>query len=101
MSPKKKRRTRKKSEQALTGAARSELKKVYLDRASGEAEVEIAFGDVYDKLLDGRTATIERIYRDYEDAVHIAVTVDGSAEQELFRETGRYLFFTADELEVS
>ena len=44
MSPKKKRRTRKKSEPALTAAARSELKKVHLDRASGEAEVEIAFG---------------------------------------------------------
>jgi hypothetical protein len=56
--------------------------------------------DVYDRMLDGRTATIERIYLDYDDAVHIAVTVDGSAEQELFRETGRYLFFKADELEV-
>jgi hypothetical protein len=56
--------------------------------------------DVYDKLLDGRTATIERIYRDYEDAVHIAVTVDGSAEQELYRETGRYLFFKPGEVEV-
>jgi hypothetical protein len=56
--------------------------------------------DVYDKMVDGRTATIERIYLDYDDAVHIAVTVDGSAEQELFRETGRYLFFKPDELEV-
>ena len=56
--------------------------------------------DVYDKLLDGRTATIERIYRDYDDAVHIAVTVDGSAEQELYRETGRYLFFKPAEIEV-
>jgi hypothetical protein len=56
--------------------------------------------DVYDKMLDGRPATIERIYLDYEDAVHIAVTVDGSAEQELYRETGRYLFFKPDELEV-
>jgi hypothetical protein len=56
--------------------------------------------DVYDRMLDGRMATIERIYLDYDDAVHIAVTVDGSAEQELYRETGRYLFFKADELEV-
>jgi hypothetical protein len=56
--------------------------------------------DVYDKLLDGRTATIERIYRDYDDGVHIAVTVDGSAEQELYRETGRYLFFKPGEVEV-
>jgi hypothetical protein len=57
--------------------------------------------DVYDRMLDGRIATIERIYLDYDDGVHIAVTVDGSAEQELFRETGRYLFFKADELEAS
>jgi hypothetical protein len=56
--------------------------------------------DVYDRMLDGRAATIERIYLDYDDAVHIAVTVDGSAEQELYRETGRYLFFKADEVEV-
>ena len=27
--------------------------------------------DLYDGMLDGRTATIERIYIDYEDAVHI------------------------------
>ena len=52
-------------------------------------------------MLDGRTATIERIYLDYEDAVHIGVTVDDDPAQALFRETGRYLFFKADEVEVS
>ena len=57
--------------------------------------------DVYDRMLDGRTATIERIYLDYEDGAHIAVTVDDDPAQELFRETGRYLFFRAGELEVS
>ena len=57
--------------------------------------------DVYDRMLDGRTATIERIYLDYEDAVHIGVTVDDDPAQSLFRETGRYLFFKADEVEVS
>jgi len=56
--------------------------------------------DVYDKMLDGRTATIERIYVDYDDAIHVGVTVDGSAEQELYRETGRYLFFKPDEIEA-
>lgn len=56
--------------------------------------------DVYDKLLDGRTATIERLYFDYEDGVHIAVTIDDDPAQELFRETGRYLFFKARELET-
>ncbi len=56
--------------------------------------------DVYDRMLDGRTATIERIYVDYDDAIHVGVTVDGSAEQELFRETGRYLFFKPGEVEA-
>ena len=52
--------------------------------------------DVYDRMLDGRTATIERIYLDYEDGAHVAVTIDDDPGQELFRETGRYLFFKAD-----
>jgi hypothetical protein len=56
--------------------------------------------DVLDRMLDGRTATIERLYLDYEDGAHIAVTVDDDPAQELFRETGRYLFFRAAELEA-
>ena len=56
--------------------------------------------DVYDSMLAGRTATIERIYVDYDDEVHVGVTVDDDAAQELFRETGRYLFFKGDELEA-
>ncbi len=55
--------------------------------------------DVYDRMLDGRTATIERLYLDYEDGAHVAVTIDDDPAQELFRETGRYLFFKAGELE--
>ena len=56
--------------------------------------------DVYDRMLDGRTATIERLYLDYEDGAHIAVTIDDDPAQELFRETGRYLFFKAGEVEA-
>jgi len=56
--------------------------------------------DVLDRMLDGRTATIERLYLDYEDGAHIAVTVDDDPAQELFRETGRYLFFRAGEVEA-
>jgi hypothetical protein len=55
--------------------------------------------DVYDTLLAGRTATVERIYFDYDDQVHVGVTVDGDASQELFRETGRYIFFKGSEVE--
>ena len=56
--------------------------------------------DVYDRMLDGRRATIERLYIDYDDGAHVAVTVDDDPGQELFRETGRYLFFKAAELEA-
>lgn len=54
--------------------------------------------DVYDRILDGRRATLERIYIDVDDRVHLAVTVDDDPGQELMRETGRYLFFFAHEV---
>jgi hypothetical protein len=57
--------------------------------------------DFYDRMLDGRTATLERIYIDYEDRVHLAVTVDDDPGQELMRETGRYLFFSANEVQTA
>src|SRR6185437_12722133 len=60
-----------------------------------------AGGDAQDFLLDGRTATLERIYVDYDDAVHLAVTVDSDPMQEVLRESGRFLFFKPDEVEVS
>jgi hypothetical protein len=55
--------------------------------------------DSFDRMLDGRHATIERIYVDYDDRVHIGVTVDDDPGQQLLRETGRYLFFFAGEVE--
>ncbi len=55
--------------------------------------------DPYDRMLDGRRATIERIYVDYDDRVHLGVTVDDDPGQQLMRETGRYLFFFANEVE--
>jgi hypothetical protein len=54
--------------------------------------------DPYDRMLDGRRATIERIYIDSDDRVHFAVTVNDVPGQELLRETGRYLFFFAHEV---
>lgn len=55
--------------------------------------------DPMDTMLAGRTATVERIYRDMDDKIHVGVTIDGDASQELFRETGRYIFFKGDEVE--
>jgi hypothetical protein len=57
--------------------------------------------DPYDRMLDGRRATIERIYTDYDDRVYLAVTVDDDPGQELMRETGRYLFFFAHEVDLA
>jgi hypothetical protein len=53
-----------------------------------------------DGVWAGRLATIERIYRDYEDGVHLAVTVDDDPGQELMRDIGRYLYFKPAEVEV-
>ena len=53
-----------------------------------------------DHLLDGRPATIERIYVDYEDKVHLCVTVDDDPGQDIMRDIGRYLYFKPDEVEV-
>ncbi|MGI8712893.1 MAG: hypothetical protein ACR2NR_06885 [Solirubrobacteraceae bacterium] len=54
----------------------------------------------YDRMLDGRRATIERIYVAYDDRVHLAVTVNDDPGQELLRESGRFLFFFANEVEL-
>jgi len=56
--------------------------------------------DLHARLVDGRTATIERILVDVEGKAHLGVTIDGDAGQELLRETGRFLYFFAPEVEV-
>ena len=57
--------------------------------------------DLHARMLDGRSATIERIFVDYDGKVHLGVTVDGDPGQDLLRETGRFLFFFAPEVEVA
>jgi hypothetical protein len=57
-------------------------------------------GDTYDVILAGKAATIERIYIDYEDGVHLGVTVDDDPGQDLMRASGRYLFFKPEEVEL-
>ncbi len=56
--------------------------------------------DPYDQLLDGRTASLERIYLDHDDRVYLGVTIDSDPMQEVMRETGRYHFFFSDEVEL-
>jgi hypothetical protein len=59
-----------------------------------------ADADVQARMLDGRMATIERIFTDYDGKAHLGLTIDDDPGQELMRETGRYLYFFAPELEV-
>lgn len=64
--------------------------------------VRLRAGDdhaAHDHLLDGRRATIERIYVDYDDHVHLCVTVDDDPGQQLMRDIGRYLYFKPSEVE--
>jgi hypothetical protein len=56
--------------------------------------------DLHARMLDGRIATIERIMIDYDGKMHLGVTIDGDPGQELLRESGRFLFFFAPEVEV-
>jgi hypothetical protein len=56
--------------------------------------------DVYDKMLDGRTATIHRLFLRIDDRLHIGVTIDDDPMQEILGESGRFLFFFSEEVEV-
>jgi len=56
--------------------------------------------DLHARMLDGRVATIERILIDYDGKMHLGVTIDGDPGQELLRDSGRFLFFFAGEVEV-
>jgi hypothetical protein len=56
--------------------------------------------DLQARMLDGRTATIERIFTDYGGKTHLGVTIDDDPGQDLMRDTGRYLFFFGPEVEV-
>jgi hypothetical protein len=55
--------------------------------------------DLQARLLEGRTVTVERIYRDYDGRIHLGVALDEPG-QEILRDTGRFLWFFPPELEV-
>jgi hypothetical protein len=56
--------------------------------------------DLHARLLDGRRATVERIFVDLDGKVHLGVTIDDDPGRDLLRETGRFLYFFAPEVEV-
>ena len=55
--------------------------------------------DVSDILMDGRVATIETIYTDYDDKIYLAVTIDDDPGQDIWRDMNIYRFFLIDEVE--
>ena len=56
--------------------------------------------DLHARMLDGRSATIERIFTAYDGRTHLGVTIDDDPGQDLMRETGRYLFFFESEVQA-
>jgi hypothetical protein len=58
-------------------------------------------GDIWDLVLAGRTGVIEAIEQDFEDRVHVAVTVDDDPGRDLGLERmpGHRFFFSPEEIE--
>ncbi|MFW0754100.1 hypothetical protein ACN1C3_05020 [Pseudomonas sp. H11T01] len=58
-------------------------------------------GDTMDLVLAGKTAVIEAIERDFEDRVHVAVTIDDDPGREwgLQRMPGHRFFFSPEEIQ--
>jgi len=58
-------------------------------------------GDIFDIALAGKIAVIERIDQDYEDRIHLAVTIEDDPGRELAGDhvLGHRFFFATDEVE--
>lgn len=56
--------------------------------------------DAMDLLMDDKIATIEIFFTDYEDNLHVAVTLDDDPGQEMRRDLGLYLYFKPNEIEL-
>jgi hypothetical protein len=50
-------------------------------------------------FLEGRTATVEAVFRDVEENRHVAVTLEDDPAADLHRWYGRFFYFSADEIE--
>jgi len=56
--------------------------------------------NAHDHMVTGRTATVERIYVDFDGRFQLAVTVDDVPGQDIMRDIRRYLYFRPDEVEM-
>jgi hypothetical protein len=59
-------------------------------------------GDVFDIVLNGRTAIVESVEQDFEDRTHIAVIIEDDPGRDLglMRQPGHRFFFSAEEVEL-
>jgi hypothetical protein len=59
-------------------------------------------GDVFDIVLNGRTAIVESIEQDFDDRTHVAVVIEDDPGRDLgmMRQPGHRFFFTAEEVEL-
>ena len=55
--------------------------------------------DVHDMFLEGRTARVEAVLLDVDDARHVAVVLDDDPGADLHRWYGRYRYFAPEEIE--
>lgn len=89
---------------ALISNVPGETKKIIngIEYVQGD-KVRLSLGkkraDAADFLLDEKIATIEKIYTDYNDEIHFAVTLDDDPGQDLQREMGIYHYFSLEEIE--
>ncbi|HEY1685773.1 MAG TPA: hypothetical protein VGG19_13485 [Tepidisphaeraceae bacterium] len=61
----------------------------------------LARADILDMALNGRTATVLSIEQDFEDRIHVAVTVDDDPGKDFGAagQIGHRFFFAIDEIE--
>jgi hypothetical protein len=56
--------------------------------------------DAHDMFLAGQPATVAGVFHDVDGAVHLAVTLDDDPAAELYGSTGRFYYFTPEEVEL-
>jgi hypothetical protein len=55
--------------------------------------------DAHDMFLAGRTAVVEAVFLDVDDAQHVAVTIEDDPSAEMHQWYGRYHYFAPEEVE--
>ncbi len=71
-----------------------------ISKGSSVRLVPVRRADAMDTFLIGRLATVEAIFESVDDEQFVAVTIDDDPGNDLHRASGRYFYFSPDELEV-